>query len=612
VPADLMPVKRALLSVSDKSNLVDFGKFLASKGVELLSTGGTAAALRKEGLTVLDVSEITGHPECLDGRVKTLHPKVHGGILSRRDLADHEKQCQALGIGHIDLVCVNLYPFEATVAKGGSYEDCVENIDIGGPGMVRAAAKNHAAVAIVTNTAQYEQVMADMEANDGNTTMATRKKLAAMAYARTAEYDAAVSSYFAAQLGETTCGGSVTRAYTKQLDLKYGCNPHQGDAAIFSVGGGALPFSVVNGKPGYINLLDALNAFQLVMELKTKLSLPAAASFKHVSPAGAAVFVPLSDVEVEAYEVKGKELTDTAVAYVRARNADPLCSFGDFAALSEVVDEATATFLKTEVSDGLIAPGYTPEALAILSAKKGGNFIVLQGDPDYVSPDIEYREVGGAVFAQKRNKEAFGPEHCENVVTARKELPAEAVRDMVVASIACKYTQSNSVVYALNGQTVGVGAGQQSRVDCVKLAGRKVDTWYLRQHPEVLGLPFKPVTDADGNKTGPKKQDRINARVAYIDGDMTEMEKEAWMGKMASTPADLSRESKAEFMKSLKNVAISSDAFFPFRDSIDVASARGVEFVSQPGGSVQDAGLIEACDGYNMAMALSGLRQFHH
>ena len=607
-----MPVKRALLSVSDKSNLVEFGKFLASKGVELLSTGGTAAALRKEGLTVLDVSEITGHPECLDGRVKTLHPKVHGGILSRRDLADHEKQCQALGIGHIDLVCVNLYPFEATVAKGASYEDCVENIDIGGPGMVRAAAKNHAAVAIVTNTAQYEQVMADMEANDGNTTMATRKKLAAMAYARTAEYDSAVSSWFAAQLGETTCGGSATRAYTKQLDLKYGCNPHQGDAAIFSVGGAALPFSVANGKPGYINLLDALNAFQLVMELKAKLSLPAAASFKHVSPAGAAVYVPLSDVEIEAYEVQGKELTDTAVAYVRARNADPLCSFGDFAAVSEVVDEATATFLKTEVSDGLIAPGYTPEALAILSAKKGGNFIVLQGDPNYVSPDIEYREVGGAVFAQQRNKEVFGPEHCKNVVTARKDLPEAAVRDMVVASVACKYTQSNSVVYALNGQTVGVGAGQQSRVDCVKLAGRKVDTWYLRQHPEVLGLPFKPARDADGKLVGPKKQDRINARVAYIEGEMTGMEKEDWLSKMTSTPADLSRESKAEFMKTLKNVAISSDAFFPFRDSIDVASARGVEFVSQPGGSVADAGIVEACDGYNMAMALSGLRQFHH
>ena len=607
-----MPVKRALLSVSDKSNLAEFGKFLASKGVELLSTGGTAAALRKEGLTVIDVAEVTGHPECLDGRVKTLHPKVHGGILTRRDLADHEKQCAVLGIGKIDIVCVNLYPFEATVAKGGSYEDCVENIDIGGPGMVRAAAKNHAAVAIVTTAAQYTEIMAEMEANDGNTTMATRKKFAAMAYARTAEYDSAVSTYFAGQMGETTCGGSITRAYTKQLDLKYGCNPHQGDAAIFSVNGGKLPFSVVNGKPGYINLLDALNAFQLVMELKTKLSLPAAASFKHVSPAGAAVFVPLSDVEIEAYEVQGKELTDTAVAYVRARNADPLCSFGDFAALSEIVDEATAMFLKTEVSDGLIAPGYTPEALAILSAKKGGNFIVLQGDADYVSPDIEYREVGGAVFAQKRNKEAFGPEHCENVVSANKDLPADAVRDMVVASIACKYTQSNSVVYALNGQTVGVGAGQQSRVDCVKLAGRKVDTWYLRQHPTVLALPFKPVTDADGNKTGPKKQDRINARVAYIEGDMTEIQKAAEYGKMTEAPSDLSREAKAEFMKTLKNVAISSDAFFPFRDSIDVASTHGVTYVSQPGGSVQDAGVAAAGDEYNMVMALSGLRQFHH
>ena len=338
---------RALISVSDKTGMTDLAEGLSALGYEVVSTGGSAKAISDVGVEVTTVDQITSFPEMLDGRVKTLHPAVHGGILARRDLETHVEAVKKHDIGYIDVVAVNLYPFRETVAAGGDFAKCVENIDIGGPAMVRAAAKNHAAVAIVTTAAQYEQVQAELEANDGHTTMATRKQLAAAAYARTAEYDAAVSSWFAGQLGETTCSGSVTRPYTKELDLKYGCNPHQSDAAIFSLTGSKLPFSVVNGKPGYINLLDALNAFQLVVELKQKLSLPAAASFKHVSPAGAAVFVPLSDVEAKAYEVEGKELTDAAVAYVRARNADPLCSFGDFAAMSEVVDEATAMFLKT-------------------------------------------------------------------------------------------------------------------------------------------------------------------------------------------------------------------------------------------------------------------------
>ena len=265
---DLMPVKTALISVSDKTGLVELGKALDAKGVKLLSTGGTAKALRDAGLTVTDVSEVTGHPECLDGRVKTLHPKIHGGILSRRDLADHEKQITELGIGKIDLVVVNLYPFEETVAKGGDYDACVENIDIGGPAMVRAAAKNHSAVAIVTSTTQYELVLSELETNGGQTTMATRKKLAAAAYARTAEYDTAVSTWFAKQLDEPAPVSAVSRQYTQVAPLKYGCNPHQKPASLNAFAGMELPFEVKNGTPGYINLLDALNAFQLVVELK--------------------------------------------------------------------------------------------------------------------------------------------------------------------------------------------------------------------------------------------------------------------------------------------------------------------------------------------------------
>jgi phosphoribosylaminoimidazolecarboxamide formyltransferase/IMP cyclohydrolase len=279
---DLMPVKSALISVSDKGGLLDLGKTLAGLGVKLISTGGTAAALRKEGLTVLDVSEITGHPECLDGRVKTLHPKVHGGILGIRGSADHEGQMKELGIENIDLVVVNLYPFEETVAKGGNYDDCVENIDIGGPAMVRAAAKNHAAVSIVTSTSQYPELIAELTANGGCSTLATRKKLAAAAYARTAEYDTAVATWFAGQLGEPAEQKTVTRVYNENQKLKYGCNPHQNPAALMSLDGGGLPFKICNGTPGYINLLDALNAFQLAVELGQALSLPAAASFKHV------------------------------------------------------------------------------------------------------------------------------------------------------------------------------------------------------------------------------------------------------------------------------------------------------------------------------------------
>jgi phosphoribosylaminoimidazolecarboxamide formyltransferase/IMP cyclohydrolase len=340
-----------------------------------------------------------------------------------------------------------------------------------------------------------------------------------------------------------------------------------------------------------------------VFELAQATGLPAAASFKHVSPAGAALGVPLSEEERMVYEVKDKELTDVATAYVRARNADPMCSFGDFAAISHQVDVATAKILKIEVSDGIIAPGFDAEALEILKAKKQGKFIVLKADPTFIAPEMEYRMMGGLGFMQKRNDVLFERTHLAKIVTARKEIPEPAHLDMILASITIKYTQSNSISYAKGGMVVGVGAGQQSRVDCVKLAGRKTATWRLRFHPKVMQLPFKE---------GSKRQDRVNARVRYIEGDMGAVELAQWEQQFQETPAPLSSEEKEHFLAGLSDVAISSDAFFPFRDSIDHAAKVGVKYVAQPGGSVADAEVVSACDQYGMSMVFTDLRLFHH
>ena len=399
----------------------------------------------------------------------------------------------------------------------------------------------------------------------------------------------------------------VTKVYKPEYALKYGCNPQQKPAGILSTMNKDLPFTVVNGKPGYINLLDAAGAYQLVKEAKEATGITCATSFKHCSPAGCALAIPLTPTECAAYEVTEEDaakLTPSALAYVRARNADPMCSFGDFAAISDVVDEDTAKYLKKEVSDGIIAAGFTPEALAILKTKKSGNFIILQATEGYTPPTNEYREVYGMCFMQKRNDVVVSADHVkdENVCTKRK-IDDSVKRDMILASITLKYTQSNSVGFARGGQMIGIGAGQQSRVDCVKLAGRKVCTWALRQHPQVLALQFNE---------GVKRQDRVNARVRYIEGDFTTEEKVRWEANFSVVPEPLTAESKAKYMKDFGGVILSSDAFFPFRDNIDHASKYGVEYIVQPGGSVADKGITECCDEYNMAMAMTGVRLFHH
>jgi len=608
--ADSVPIKRALLSVSDKTGLIELGQALAAKGVELLSTGGTAKALRAAGLKVQDVADYTGFPEMLGGRVKTLHPKVHGGIMYVRGNAEHEASVKEAGIKGIDLVVLNLYAFEATVAKGSDFETCVENVDIGGPSMLRSSAKNHRYVTIATAPSQYAELIASLSAT-GCTPYALRKKLAAAAFAHSARYDSIIAAWFAGQLDGSVDAAPalLTRSCEITRPLKYGNNPHQKPAALYRPLGSTSHFRVRNGAPGYINMLDAFNAFQLVRELRKALALPAAASFKHVSPAGAGLGVALNESECKAYDIADPSaLTPLATAYVRARQADPLCSFGDFAALSDVVDEQTALVLKKEVSDGIIAPGFSEKALEILSAKKGGKFVCVEVDPDYTPPMLEYREVYGVGFAQKRNDREITLDDVKTDEVAKKPMPKDAQRDLVLAAITAKYTQSNSICFARGGQVVGVGAGQQSRVDCVKLAGKKVATWWLRQSPDVLALPFV---------AGMKRQGKVNARVQYIEGGFAgyaPQEKKALDALFASgvAPPELTPARRAQLLGELSGVSLASDAFFPFPDNMDVAAKFGVKYIVQAGGSVQDGAVLDCARGHGMAMAMNGIRLFHH
>ena len=389
-----------------------------------------------------------------------------------------------------------------------------------------------------------------------------------------------------------------------ELSLKYGCNPNQKPSRIFMKDGSELPIRVLNGKPGYINFLDAFNSWQLVRELKEATGLPAAASFKHVSPAGAAVAVPLSDTLKKIYFVDDMELTPIATAYARARCADRMSSYGDWAALSDVCDKATAAILAREVSDGVIAPGYTEEAMEILLKKRKGGYNIVQIDPEYVPAEIELKDVFGVTFEQGRNNLKIDNAFLGEIVTKNKDLPQDAARDLVIALITLKYTQSNSVCYAAGGQAIGVGAGQQSRIHCTRLAGNKADIWYLRQHPKVLGLPFK----ADI-----RRPDRDNTIDVYLsEYFMDVLADGAWEQFFTEKPAELTPAEKQEWLRTMQGVSLGSDAFFPFGDNIERAKRSGVAYIAQPGGSIRDDHVIDTCDKYGMVMAFTGLRLFHH
>ncbi len=391
----------------------------------------------------------------------------------------------------------------------------------------------------------------------------------------------------------------------KELELKYGCNPNQKPSRIYMADGSELPIQVLNGKPGYINFLDAFNGWQLVKELKRATGLPAATSFKHVSPAGAAVGLPLSDTLGKIYWVDDLgELSPLASAYARARGADRMSSFGDFISLSDVCDADTAKLIKREVSDGVIAPGYEPEALEILREKKKGGYNVIQIDPDYVPEPLEHKDVFGITFEQGRNELKIDDDFFANVVTENKELTDQAKIDLAISMITLKYTQSNSVCYVKDGQAVGIGAGQQSRIHCTRLAGQKADNWWLRQSPQVMNLPFVDSI---------RRADRDNAIDLYIGEDyMDVLSDDAWPAIFKEKPEVFTREAKREWLDKLTDVALGSDAFFPFGDNIERARRSGVRYIAQPGGSVRDDNVIETCNKYGMVMAFTGLRLFHH
>lgn len=392
----------------------------------------------------------------------------------------------------------------------------------------------------------------------------------------------------------------------KELALKYGCNPNQKPSRIY-MEDGELPLKVINGRPGYINFLDALNSWQLVKELKAATGMPAAASFKHVSPAGAAIGLPLSDTLKKIYFVDDVKLplSPLACAYARARGADRMCSYGDFVALSDVCDAVTATLLKREVSDGVIAPGYTDEAIEILKDKRKGTYNVIQIDPDYTPAPIEHKQVFGITFEQGRNEVKLDdPSLFDNIPTKNKIFPDEAKRDLIIALITLKYTQSNSVCYVKDGQAIGIGAGQQSRIHCTRLAGSKADTWWLRQCPKVMNLPFKP---------GIRRADRDNTIDVYVSEEHDDILREGvWQLFFTEKPAVLTREEKREWIAKNNNVALGSDAFFPFGDNIERAHKSGVQYIAQAGGSIRDDNVIETCDKYGIAMAFTGVRLFHH
>ena len=392
-----------------------------------------------------------------------------------------------------------------------------------------------------------------------------------------------------------------------ELELKYGCNPNQKPSRIFMRDGGALPIAVLNGKPGYINFLDAFNSWQLVRELKGATGLPAAASFKHVSPAGAAVGLPLSEVDRKIYFVEpDAELSPIACAYIRARGADRLCSYGDWAALSDPCDAAAAQYLKAEVSDGVIAPGYTPEALEILKTKKKGAYNIVQIDPDFVPDPVEYKDVFGVTFQQGRNEFRIDGALLDNIVTQNKTLPEQAKIDMIVSLITLKYTQSNSVCYVKDGQAIGVGAGQQSRIHCTRLAGTKADNWWLRQHPYVLDLPFVD---------GIRRPDRDNAIDCYLSDEESEwlLADGSWQNTFKVCPPVLTAAAKKEWIaQKLTGVTLGSDAFFPFGDNVERARRSGVQYIVQPGGSIRDDHVIMTADKYHMTMCFTGMRLFHH
>lgn len=616
-------MRTAIVSVSDKTHLDKIGRYLVDNEWTILSSGGTFRTLQTYFPTyknIKRVEDLTGFPEILGGRVKTLHPKIHGGILALSSNPSHLQELRDKDIPKIEMVVVNLYPFQKIVSKlendttdGDELHMALENIDIGGHTLIRAAAKNYKDVLVITHPEDYSRIINKCDDDEQLHIQMARK-----AWDHVARYDMAISTYFNTNINY--------RVYNHRHTLKYGCNPHQTYSNIHTITQlgrdiieQELPFKIINGTLGYINILDAVNSWQLVCELGQTLKTEAAASFKHTSPAGVGIgyFAKKNEPNTivnnlinntlgNAYFLNHPEQYSGGItAYLRARNADPMSSFGDFLAFYGCVNENLAKLIKKEVSDGIIALDFTPGAIDILKQKKKGKYIILKGIEIINNNALEYREIGGFCISQTPNKAITNYGYLDNIVTHKSGLTEIDKVNLIIANTSLKYAQSNSVAYAYDGQLIGLGAGQQSRVDCVKLAGRKADIWFLRQHPKVIALHDKFVT-------GTRRQTKINACIRYIEGDFTPVEKKHWNTLFTSPIEPLTNEEKQAFLSKITGVAVASDAFFPFRDNIDHCSKHGVSCIIQPGGSIADTKIIDACNEYNMVMAFSNNRVFTH
>lgn len=586
-------MKLALISVSDKSNIIPLSKFLLDNDYHIISTGGTYNHLyenieQKDRLC--DVKDFTGFPEILNGRVKTLHPNIYGGILYDPNITSHNKDLDK--IKQIDTVIVNLYPFNEVKNKTDNREEIIENIDIGGVSLIRAASKNYKNVSILTDPNQYEYFMNNY-INIGN----IRMELALRGFEHVTEYDQSITNYFDNKIR--------FRKYTETRTIKYGCNPYQTESFISTINNNKFPIKILNGNPGYINYLDSFNSWLLVNEASNLLNTIVATSFKHNTPAGVAISgSELTDDEILLYDLcNHNNLSNVARAFVKARNCDALSSFGDFIAISSVVDESCANLIKREVSDGIIALGYTDEALKILKQKKKGKYCILQGEKNIDYSRIEHREIMGLCISQHCNNEMINDSYFEKVPTKNNIIDIEKRNDLLLATITLKYTPSNSIAIANDGRVIGIGAGQQNRVDCIKLAGSKAHIYILKTHPKVLKL-MKLF------KTGVKRQDKINAIVKYIN-DVLAVTCHSWLGLFEESPDVLTVKEKDDYLEKYKMV-LSSDGFFPFRDNIDYANKYNIGYIMNPGGSICDNIIVDACDEYNIFMALSGKRLFLH
>ena len=576
-------MKRALISVTNKDGVVDFAKGLVELGFEIVSTGGTMKVLQENGVSCIAIDDVTGFPEMLDGRVKTLHPMVHGGLLYRRDLPSHVETIKKHGIHPIDLVCVNLYEFEKALKAGKDLPDMIENIDIGGPSMIRSAAKNFKDVLIVTDPKDYDNVL-DAIKND-TTDFDFRMNLAYKAFSMTGAYDAMISRYFADQVGDQF-PDTLNLSLKKVEHLRYGENSQQAANKYEDsyVQKSLLDYEQLHGKEiSFNNVNDLYGAVALVREFGNQI---VTAAIKHSTPCGVAIGNTGYDSYMKAYE------------------ADPQSIFGGIVAVNYKIDKATAEQMHKIFLEIVAAPDFDDDALEILKKKKKGNYVVIQMDEAYVPEEIETKDVFGITFEQGRNNLKITEELFEDIPTVNKALSEEAKRDLIVALITLKYTQSNSVCYVKDGQAIGIGAGQQSRVHCTRLAGNKADNWYLRQNEKVLNLPFKE---------GIRRADRDNAIDVYISDDYEDVLADGvWENTFTTKPEPFTREEKKAWLSTMKDVALGSDAFFPFGDNIERAHKSGVTYIAQAGGSIRDDNVIETCDKYDIVMAFTHARLFHH